>query len=105
MSRPDLVDVYGIDYSRLRSWGPLAESACAGRALSRSCGSRPKTSDASATTVAPHERGHDERPHRQQKKANQFDDRWYEALVCTTTAPSYMNAAPESTTISPTQRG
>jgi hypothetical protein len=73
------LEVYGLDYPGCEAG--FARSTCAGGALRRFCGSRPKTSDSSATTVAPHERGHDEHPHRQQKKAHHFDDRWYEALV------------------------
>src|SRR5215213_2538261 len=57
---------------------PLAR---AGRSLRRCLRCQPQTSEASATTVAPHQCGHDERPHRQQKEAHQLSDRWDEALV------------------------
>lgn len=67
--------------------------------------SRRKASDAPPPTLAPHQCGHDKRPHGQQKETHQFDDRWDEALVATTTAPLYMNAAPETATINPAQRG
>ncbi len=43
--------------------------------------SRRKASDAPTTTLAPHQRGHDKRPHGQQKETHQFDYRWDEALV------------------------
>src|SRR5215213_6890425 len=66
--------------SRLRPH-PLPPLARAGRSLRRCLRCRPQTSEASATTVAPHQCGHDERPHRQQKKAHQLGDRRDEALV------------------------
>src|SRR5215212_1199579 len=56
-------------------------SACVGRALRRSWRSSPQADDAPTATVAPHQEGHDECPHSQQKQAHQFDDRWNEALV------------------------
>jgi len=73
--------------------------------LCRPLGSRLEASDAPMTTVAPHQHGHDERPHTQEQDAHQLDDRWDEAFVGPTTAPSYMNAAPETIAINPTQRG
>src|SRR5215208_548892 len=66
--------------SRLRPH-PLPPLARAGRSLRRCLRCRPQTSEASATTVAPHQCGHDERPHRQQKEAHQLSDRRDEALV------------------------
>src|SRR5215217_2612611 len=56
-------------------------SAGVGRALRRSWRSSPQAGDAPTATVAPHQEGHDECPHSQQKQTHQLDDRWYEALV------------------------
>ena len=38
-------------------------------------------SDRLSTAVAPHQDSHDERPHRQEEDAHQFDDRWNKALL------------------------
>src|SRR5215207_8094765 len=73
--------LYAAAFQSARSPRPRGRLACTDGLLCRLRACRLGASDVPTATVAPHQEGHDECPHGQQKQAYQLDDRWDEALI------------------------